>query len=216
MSNIIKEIEKEKLIVIVRGVESEKLLSLTQAMCDGGVRFLEITYDQSGKVSAETTAENIRKLSTAFKGRVHIGAGTVLNEKQVGLTAEAGGEFIISPDINESVVRKTKEYGMVSIPGAFTPTEITTAKRAGADFVKIFPAGAIGAAYIKAIKSPLSGIKLMAVGGIDDKNAKEYFAAGACGVGIGAYIVDKKLVQKEDWQGIKELAERYVKTIKEV
>ena len=116
-----------------------KLIPLAKAMYDGGVRFLEVTYSANGGVTDENTAENIKMLAERFKDKIHIGAGTVLTNKQVELTKKAGGEFIISPDANASVIKKTKELGMISIPGALTPTEIEAAHKAGADFVKLFP-----------------------------------------------------------------------------
>ena len=94
---IIQAVEQEKIIVIVRGIEREKLIPLAEAMYAGGIRLLEVTYSANGKVSEEDTAENIRILAEHFKGRMYIGAGTVLTEKQVELTAQAGGKFIISP-----------------------------------------------------------------------------------------------------------------------
>lgn len=212
--DLIQTIEKEKLIVIVRGVESEKLLPLAEAMYAGGVRLLEVTYSANGAVSDEQTAENIRALATRFEGRMYIGAGTVLTEKQVELTYRAGGAFIISPDVNAEVIMKTKSLGMASMPGALTPTEIQTAHRAGADFVKLFPVTSLGASYVKAIKAPLSHIKLLAVGGIDENNAQEYLQAGVSGFGIGSNIIDKKLLSACDWAGITALAQKYTNALK--
>lgn len=98
-------------------------------MYDGGIRLLEITYSADGSISDEKNAENIEMLSKHFEGRMFIGAGTVLTEKQVELTKKAGGSFIISPDTNKAVIEKTLELGMVSMPGALTPTEIQNAHR---------------------------------------------------------------------------------------
>ena len=154
---IIQTVEKEKIIVIVRGVEREKLIPLAEAMYQGGIRLLEITYSANGKVSDEDTAENIRLLAKHFEGRMYIGAGTVLTEKQVELTAQAGGKFIISPDTYPEVIKKTRELGLVSMPGALTPSEMQTAHRSGADFIKIFPITSLGASYVKAVKAPQIG-----------------------------------------------------------
>ena len=115
-NSVIETISKEKVIVILRGIESDKLIPLTNAMYDGGVRLLEVTYSANGTVRDEETAQNIRMLVDEFKDRMYIGAGTVLTEKQVKLTKEAGGEFIISPDANPEIIRKTRELEMVSIP----------------------------------------------------------------------------------------------------
>ena len=209
-SEIIKKIEEKKIIVIVRGVEKNKLIPLAEAMYKGGIRFLEITYSADKKVSDEETAENIKMLSEHFGGRMYIGAGTVLTEEQVALTKKAGGQFIISPDTVPEVIRKTKELGIISIPGAVTPSEITTAVKSGADFVKLFPANNLGAAYIKAITAPLCNVKLLAVGGIDENNMSEYLKAGVCGFGIGGNIVKKQLIDAGDFAAIEKLAEKYV------
>lgn len=209
-SEIIKKIEEKKIIVIVRGVEKNKLIPLAEAMYKGGIRFLEITYSADKKVSDEETAENIKMLSEHFGGRMYIGAGTVLTEEQVALTKKAGGQFIISPDTVPEVIRKTKELGMISIPGAVTPSEITTAVKSGSDFVKLFPANNLGAAYIKAITAPLCNVKLLAVGGIDENNMSEYLKAGVCGFGIGGNIVKKQLIDAGDFAAIEKLAEKYV------
>ena len=156
INNVIKTIEEEKLIVIVRGIAKDKLLPLAKAMYDGGVRLLEVTYSSNGKVTDEQTAEMIATLSKEFDGKMYIGAGTVIKESQVELTKKAGGCFIISPDTYENVIKKTKELDMVSMPGALTPSEIQTAHRAGADFVKLFPITNLGVGYVKAVKAPLS------------------------------------------------------------
>ena len=207
---IIRTIEKEKLIVIVRGIAKEKLLPLAKAMYDGGVRLIEITYDATGKTSDEETASCISLLAENFAGKMMIGAGTVLTERQVELTKSAGGCFIISPDTNPTVIKKTKELDMISIPGAFTPTEAQAAHLAGADFVKIFPLDCMGSSYLKAIRAPLSHIRFLAVGGINEHNIPEYKKAGACGFGVGSNIIDKKLLENEDYAALTKLAEAYI------
>ncbi len=211
MERIITQIEKEKLIVIVRGVEKEKLIPLTEALYKGGIRFLELTFSSDGKVSDEETAERIKMLSEHFKDRMCIGAGTVITEKQVELTAKAKGKFIISPDTDAKIIKKTKDLGLISMPGALTPTEIKIAHNAGADFVKVFPVSQLGSDYIKAVRAPLSHIKLLAVGGIDSKNMFEYLKAGACGFGIGSNIINKEMLDNNDFEGITKLAEEYKK-----
>ncbi len=210
---VIASIEKEKVIVIVRGIARENLIPLTQAMYDGGVRLLELTYDAQGKVSDEETAENIAMLTKEFEGRMYIGAGTVLKESQVELTAKAGGKFIISPDTNKAVIEKTRELGLVSMPGALTPTEIADAHRFGADFVKLFPVATFGTEYVKAVKAPLSHIKLLAVGGVDASNIKDYAKAGVCGFGIGSNIVNKKLIEAGEYDKITELAKEFLSAL---
>jgi len=211
---VIKTIEQEKLVVIVRGIEREKLIPLAEAMYDGGIRLLEVTYSANGAVSDEDTAENIRMLSEHFEGRMFIGAGTVIKPEQVELTKKAGGQFIISPDAYEEVITKTRELNMVSMPGALTPTEIQSAHRAGADFVKMFPITNMGPEYVKAVKAPLSHIKLLAVGGVDHTNMKDYLKAGVCGFGVGSNIINKKMLEENDYAGITKLAKEYVAVVK--
>lgn len=212
---VIQAVEKEKIIVIVRGVESEKLIPLAEAMYQGGIRLLEITYSANGKVSDEQTAANIAMLAKHFEGKMFIGAGTVLTEKQVELTYKAGGKFIISPDTCPAVIEKTRALNMVSMPGALTPTEMQIAHRSGADFIKMFPVTSLGTGYIKAVKAPLSHLKLLAVGGVDENNMGDYLKAGVCGFGVGSNIIDKKMLAQNDWAGITALAEKYLQVVKE-
>lgn len=211
---IIEAVRAERLIVIVRGVESEKLIPLGEAMYAGGVRLVEITYRADGQVSDEETAANIRALCAHFGDRMAIGAGTVLTERQVNLTAEAGGRYVISPNCNETVIRATRERGLVSIPAAYTPTEVERAHEAGADFVKLFPATALGPAYIKAVRTPLPHIPLLAVGGMDLSNLADYASAGVCGFGISGGIVDRKALDANDYPAITALAKQYVEKIR--
>ena len=213
---IIKSFIDEKLIVIVRGVKKDDLIPLAEAMYLGGVRLLEITFSANGSTSDEETADNIRMLAEHFDGRMLIGAGTVLNERQVCLTAEAGGRFIISPDVNEAVIKKTRELGLVSMPGALTPTEIQTAHKAGADFIKLFPCDAFGTGYIKAVSAPLSHVRLLAVGGVNLDNIPDFLKAGVYGFGMGSNIVNKKMVEDGDFEAITALAKKHVDLIKEL
>ncbi len=212
-TKVLKSIEQNKLIAILRGIPKEKLISVAEALFSGGIRLLEITYSADGSISDEETARQIEELSSHFKDRMLIGAGTVLNKNQVRLTKTAGGLFIISPDINEEVIKETVKSGLVSIPGALTPSEITLANRLGADFIKLFPISNLGVDYVKAINAPLSHIKLLAVGGIDQNNIGDYLKSGVCGFGIGSGITDKKLINANDFEGITELARIYTEAV---
>ena len=212
-SSVIEAIEREKLIVIVRGIEKEKLLGLAEALYEGGIRLMEVTYKSDGSEN-ELTAECIKMLSEHFEGRMYIGAGTVLTKEQVELTKAAGGKFIISPDAYSEVIKRTVELEMVSMPGVMTPTEIRMAQRCGADFVKLFPAVNMGPEYIKAVKAPLSDVKYLAVGGVDLDNMKEYLDAGVSGFGIGSSIINKKMIAENDFEGITRLAKSYVERVK--
>ena len=214
MEKIKELIRSERLIVIVRVVKSEQLIPLAEAMYEGGVRLLEVTYSANGKVPDEETAKNIGALVEHFGNRMQIGAGTVLTEKQVALTAAAGGKYVISPNANPAVIAATRKAGLVSIPAAYTPTEIEAAYECGADFVKLFPVTSLGPSYVKAVRGPLNHIPLLAVGGVDLSNLADYAKAGVSGFGIGGNIVDKKMLETGDYAAITDLAKRYVSTVK--
>lgn len=214
MAETVEKILEEKLIMIVRGVHGEELIKLAEAMWRGGIRAMECTFDATGTIPDETTAKEIAELAERFDGRMLIGAGTVLKESQVNLATSAGGKFIVSPNTNADVIKFTKKLGLVSIPGALSPTEIALAHTSGADFVKLFPITNLGVSYFKAVSAPLSAVKYLAVGGIDDKNMKEYLDAGVSGFGIGSNIVNKKLIEGGDFEKITELSRRYVEAVK--
>ena len=214
MEKIKELIRNERLIVIVRGVKSEQLIPLAEAMYEGGVRLLEVTYSANGKVPDEETAKNIGALVEHFGDRMQIGAGPVLTAKQVAITAAAGGKYVISPNANPAVIAATRKAGLVSIPAAYTPTEIEAAYECGADFVKLFPVTSLGPSYVKAVRGPLNHIPLLAVGGVDLSNLADYAKAGVSGFGIGGNIVDKKMLETGDYAAITDLAKRYVSTVK--
>lgn len=210
---IIKDIENKKIIVIMRGFTDEQLLKSVEAMANGGIGLVEITFDQNGATSNTQTAKSIRMLKDHFNDRVRIGAGTVMTEEQVQLAYEAGAEYIISPDCYEPVIRKTRELGMVSMPGCFTPTEAANAHRYGADFVKLFPNSEVNISYLKALTVPLSHIKFLAVGGVNANNMKEYLNAGVKGIGVATAIADKAAIASGDYRKITELARKFTEQL---
>lgn len=212
---IIQAVKEHKLIAIVRGVESEKSLKVAQALYEGGIRLMEITYDQKNPNSWEQTARAIGAVAQAFAGKMFVGAGTVTCTELVDLTAKHGGQFIISPDVNEDVIRRTRQRKLVSMPGALTPTEVMSAHRAGANFVKLFPAGELGAGYLKAVKAPISHVELLVVGGINEKNITTFLAAGAAGAGIGGNLVNKTWVEAGEYEKITDVAKVLVAAVKE-
>ncbi len=214
MEEMINALKDNKIVVIVRGVAKEKLVPLAEALYKGGIRFIEITYSANGSTPDRETAENIRMLCDAVGDRMYIGAGTVLTPQQVELTKNAGGCFIVSPDVSVDVIEKTCELGMMSLPGALTPTEIQTAHKAGAHFIKLFPITSMGAEYIKSVMAPLSHIDFLAVGGIDLTNMNEYLDTGITGFGIGTNIANKELLSNNDYEGLESLAREYVSIAK--
>jgi 2-dehydro-3-deoxyphosphogluconate aldolase/(4S)-4-hydroxy-2-oxoglutarate aldolase len=142
-----------------------------------------------------------------------VGAGTVLTVEQVDLAIEGGAEFIVSPDTDEEVIRYTIKRGLVSLPGAMTPTEAKKAHFAGADFVKLFPCVGEGCAMLKAFRAPLSHIKFLAVGGVNEKNARDFMNAGAVGLGIGGNLVNKGWIDAGEFDKITEAAAAIVAAI---
>lgn len=210
---IIDAIMRHKLVAILRGVQEDQLIPLLEALYHGGVRLAEITFDAKGVTPAEETAAQIAKASQHFGDRMHIGAGTVLTVTQANLAIDGGAKFLISPNVDEAVIRTAKARGVVSMPGALTPTESVNAVNMGADFVKIFPSDTMGPKYFKAICAPLSHIKFIAVGGVDHLNVADFLKAGAVGVGVGSNIINKEMLKKGDWAGITELARLYVEAI---
>jgi 2-dehydro-3-deoxyphosphogluconate aldolase/(4S)-4-hydroxy-2-oxoglutarate aldolase len=206
---IIADIEKNKIVVIMRGFTKEELLKSVEAMAQGGIGLVEVTFDQSGKVPNERTADDIKMLSETFRGRVRIGAGTVMTKKQVELAYEAGAEFIISPDCYKEVIERTRELSMVSMPGAFTPTECANAVRWGADFVKLFPNSEFKPSYLKALMAPLSHVKFLAVGGVTAENLKEYLDIGVSGVGVATAIANKTFISAGEYDKVTEAALKF-------
>ena len=210
MNRFMKEFSESKVIVVCRGIAEEEIVNVASALYDGGIRMMEITYDQRDPDSWETTAASIGEIAKAFEGRMLVGAGTVTSTHLVELTHKAGGLFIISPNVNTDVIRRTRELGMVSMPGALTPTDVVTAWEAGADIVKLFPISTFGPGYLKAIKAPLSHIPMMAVGGINEKNIADYLAAGAIGVGVGGNLANKTWIDAGEYHKITEVAKAMV------
>ena len=205
---VLEWMEKYGLVAIVRGLNETECLTAAEALYRGGIRLMEITYDQKDPSSWQKSADLIARLSEAYRGKMLIGAGTVTSVSLVEKTAAAGGRFIISPDTDPAVIQRSVQLGLVSMPGAMTPSEIKQAHLAGADFVKVFPAGNFGAAYIKAVRAPLGQIKLLAVGGVDENNLAAFLKAGAVGAGIGGNLVNKEWIREGKTEKITETAKK--------
>ncbi|WP_100011620.1 bifunctional 4-hydroxy-2-oxoglutarate aldolase/2-dehydro-3-deoxy-phosphogluconate aldolase [Lentibacillus sediminis] len=183
MKNTLQKIMDEKLVAVVRGADPDEVIPIAEALFDGGIRIMEITMDTP---KVETV---IREVANAFDGEMIVGAGTVLDPESARTAIMAGSQFIFSPTVNTDTIKMTKRYGVVSIPGAMTPTEILTAYEHGADLVKVFPAGAMGPGYIKDVHGPLPHIPLMPTGGVDLSNVRQYFEKGAVAAGLGGALV---------------------------
>lgn len=206
---IAERIKKRKVIAIVRGQSPETLTPLAGALSRGGVDLMEITFQQGHPETWRETVEGIREITVLYGESLLCGAGTVMSVEQVHLAHEAGAKYIISPNVEKEVIRETVRLGMVSLPGAMTPTEIAAAYAYGADAVKVFPAGSLGPDYLRALRGPLGHIPLLAVGGVSERNAAEFLRAGAAGLGVGGGLVDGALIAAGNFDEITRIAQLY-------
>ncbi|WP_020500440.1 bifunctional 4-hydroxy-2-oxoglutarate aldolase/2-dehydro-3-deoxy-phosphogluconate aldolase [Sciscionella marina] len=183
MNEVLEHLLRTRITVIYRGIDVAACVRLTAALREHGLRSFEVTTNSPEPFAA------ISALRKEFGADVRIGAGTVLEPEQVERAAVHGAEFVISPNTDAEVIAATKRLGLVSVPGAFTPSEVVAAVRAGADIVKVFPINAVGADYLAQLRGPLSTPAFMATGGVTAELARECFAKGASAVGIGTRLL---------------------------
>ena len=199
------------IVAIIRGFEPEICLRLAEAYHKGGIDRVEVTFNQKAPDTWKDTAAAIRSIKDRFGGVVKVGAGTVLTEEQLDICEDAGGEFMVTSNVNATLIRKCVADGLVAMPGAMTPSEAVEAFDAGAQYVKIFPAGTLGPGYIKAIKAPLSHIPMLAVGGIGPDNVADFIKAGCAGAGVGGNLTNKEWIAAGEWDKITAVAAALVK-----
>ena len=209
-------VKERKIVAIVRGLSPEYLIRLGHAFEEGGIGMMEVTYNQSAPETWKDTARGIEAVEKEFGDRLLVGAGTVITLEQVSMTYNAGGHYLVTPTTQPEIIRAGKALGLGLYPGAFTPSEILAAYDAGADAVKVFPASCLGPGYIKAIRAPLSHIPLMAVGGVNEKNAADFMKAGCVGLGVGGNLVNKEWIRNGEWEKITALAKEFKKAVAEV
>lgn len=202
-------IKKEKLIAILRGIPSNRILDTAKALVRGGIHMMEITFDQTSGAGIQETLEAITLLREALPAEVHLGAGTVMTPGQVQEAFRRGAEYIISPNVDPAVIQRTRELGLISMPGALTPSEIAQAYQYGGDIIKLFPAGTLGSSYLKAVSAPLAHIPLAAVGGVTPENMKDFSKAGACCFGIGSNLANRELAQAGNFEEMTRRAARF-------
>jgi 2-dehydro-3-deoxyphosphogluconate aldolase/(4S)-4-hydroxy-2-oxoglutarate aldolase len=185
---VARAIRRHRLIVVLRRVEPQtRLLALADELVEAGARAFEVTMDSAS--GADDLAALRSHLRRRAGGPFLIGAGTVLGSERLEVARRAGADFAVAPILDVDLVRAAAEQGIPFIPGALTPTEISTAWAAGATFVKLFPASAVGPALIRELRGPLPEIAIIPTGGVDATNAAAYLAAGAAAVGIGGAIL---------------------------
>jgi 2-dehydro-3-deoxyphosphogluconate aldolase/(4S)-4-hydroxy-2-oxoglutarate aldolase len=191
--NPLAHIFEHKIVAIVRGANPKNLLRIAQALHAGGVHAMEVTLNSPGALAS------IEEIAGAMDDNFLVGAGTVLDPESARAALLAGAKYIISPTLNKKTIRMTKRYGAVSIPGAYTATEILKAYEYGGDIIKVFPAGASGASYFKDIAGPLPFIPLMPTGGVSLDNIKGFKEAGAKAFGLGSSLVDTKQAVTDEY-----------------
>ena len=205
--NTLERLLKHKIVAIIRGAESGDVIRIAEALLEGGIMAMEVTLN-----SPEALAV-IEKLTKEMNNKMLIGAGTVLNKKDAKKAISAGARFLISPIVDLATIEYTKKNGIVSIPGAYTATEIAHAYSSGGDLIKVFPASG-NVNYIKEIRAPLPHIPLMPTGGINLENILEFQKTGAVAFGIGTALVDtKQKITNEYLQQLTERAEKFAQVV---
>ena len=203
----LSQILEHKIVAILRGFDAKDILKIANALCDGGVKIVEVTLNSAGALGA------IENLNEKLGDEMQIGAGTVLNSHDAKNAISAGAKFPISPSLDTEVIKLTKDAGIVSIPGAFTPTEILTAFRNGGDIIKVFPT--LSPDYIKNILAPLDKIPLMPTGGINLSNIQEFNKTGAVAFGIGTALADNKAVMDEEYlKNVTAIARQFMEAVR--
>jgi len=204
-----KYLDQTPIIGIIRGAETGEVEGAVEAALKGGLKTLEITLNRP------EACDQIAAVKARFSGDIEIGAGTVLDAESAERAVSVGAEFIVTPALLTEVIEFCKKKSVPVFPGAMSPTEVLAAHRAGAEMVKVFPAGSLGPGYIKSLKGPFPEIRLMPTGGVTVESAPEYFQAGADAIGVGGELFKKEWMAQGDWATIEEAASAYVKAIKE-
>ena len=208
--DVIQQIKDIGIIPVVRATSADEAMRAIDAIREGGVSVLEITMTVPGAVSV------IEQLSRTYGEDVLVGAGTVLDSETARACILNGAQFVVSPALNVDTIACCRRYGIAVMPGALTPTEVVQAWTLGADFVKVFPAGALGgASYLKALKAPLPQIELVPTGGVSLKTAADFIEAGASALGVGADLVDLKAIRDGQANVITDRARQFVEIVRE-
>ncbi|MEA4873940.1 bifunctional 4-hydroxy-2-oxoglutarate aldolase/2-dehydro-3-deoxy-phosphogluconate aldolase [Anaerorhabdus sp.] len=195
--------------VILRGYNYESVRSVVSAMVGTKLRSVEITMNSKDAI------ETIKKIANEFKDEILVGAGTVLTYDQAMECIQAGVQFILSPVVlSKDILDLCKEHQVISVPGAFSPSEIWKSFVDGADIVKVFPAARLDKKYFQDIQAPLGKLPLMIVGGINGDNVQEYFDAGVSYAGIGSGIFNKQDIVNCDERALKKSIEEFETKVK--
>jgi len=208
-TDVLQRIREVGLIPVVRAESAALAMRAVEAIKAGGVNVLEVTMTVPGAIGV------IEQLTKAFGAEVLVGAGTVLDPETADRCLQAGAQFIVSPALNEETIAFCRAQDVAIFPGALTPTEVVRAWNAGADAVKVFPAGAVGgASYLKALKAPLPQIELVPTGGVSLKTAADFIKAGAMALGVGADLVDLGALRDGHDEVVAERARQFLEIVR--
>lgn len=200
--------EQVGIVPVLRARSAKEGRALVEALVAGGITVMEVTMTVPGAVQL------LGALKKEYGDRLLLGSGTVTDATQAAATIDVGAEFVVSPSFHPEVVAKTKELGKVSIPGALTPTEVITAWRAGADYVKIFPCSAAGGApYLKALLAPFPELRLIPTGGVTLQTAADFLKAGARALGVGTDLVNAAAIEAGKPETVTAMARAYLDLI---
>lgn len=206
---VISRIREVGIVPVVRASSADEALQAIEAIKAGGVPILEIT------MTVPRAVDVIERVTASYGDDVIVGAGTVLDALTARACILAGAQFIVSPALNLETISCCRRYSVAVMPGALTPTEVVQAWTAGADFVKVFPAGSMGgASYIKSLKAPLPQIELVPTGGVSLKTATDFIRAGSSALGVGADLVDTKALAEGRADLITERARQFVEIVR--
>jgi 2-dehydro-3-deoxyphosphogluconate aldolase / (4S)-4-hydroxy-2-oxoglutarate aldolase len=209
-AEVVQTIRDVGIIPVVRAQSADEAMKAIDAIRAGGISILEITMTVPGAVAV------IEEVSKRYGSEALVGAGTVLDPEKALDCIRAGAQFIVSPALNLETIETCRRNGIAVMPGALTPTEVVQAWSAGADFVKVFPAGSVGgASYIRSLKAPLPQIELVPTGGVSLKTAADFIKAGASALGVGADLVDVKAIREGQSNLITERAREFVRIVQE-
>ncbi|KGR91113.1 2-dehydro-3-deoxyphosphogluconate aldolase [Ureibacillus massiliensis 4400831 = CIP 108448 = CCUG 49529] len=206
----LKFIVQNGVVAVIRKVNPSIIEESIEALIEGGIKVLEITVD------SEVSFNVIRKLKTKYGEDVLVGAGTVLDKITAKTAIEAKADFIFSPIYDIETIQLTNRYGCISIPGVYTPTEISQAYSAGADILKVFPATSLGPNYFKDVSGPLPHVPLMPTGGVSLENMAEFLNNGAVAVGVGSALLNKEYLANKQFDQIQLIAKQYIDKFREV
>ena len=209
LDHSLEEMTSTGVVAVVRAPDSDRLVEVARALCDGGVTCVEIT------MTTPNALDVIRAAVGHLGDHACIGVGTVLDSETARAAILAGAEFVVSPILDEEVIRIAHRYSKPVVPGAFTPTEIVRAWEAGADVVKVFPASVGGPSYFRALKGPLPHIKLSPTGGVNLTTAAEFIKAGAEFLGVGGELVTKEDVAGGNYEALRDRAGQYVQVVQQ-